>query len=240
MTPASGDAESTLSSTITFEQPSAARTALLLDNTQLNNVPIQVSAGASLDDLQHNAEHDLSTEPSQEDKPRTAIVAEYLAHGYVLGDRVLQRSIDFDAKHGYSKRFTNFINDLNNKHKVADKSRAMDSTYGISTKATQGYNTVTRYLETALNTPTGQKVRTFYEEGQKQVLDIHAEARRLADLKAAEEAKNKPAGEASGSTSTEKGGEQLPGYTPGAGSTSTSEKVVRFIRHQLSRRAAVN
>jgi len=60
----------------------------------------------------------------------------------------------------------------------------MDSTYGITNKANQGYNTITRYFETALNTPTGQKVRAFYEKGSKQVLDIHTEARRLADLRA--------------------------------------------------------
>jgi hypothetical protein len=39
------------------------------------------------------------------------------------------------------------------------------------------------YFEKASNTPTGQKIVKFYEEGTKQVQDIHAEALRLAELK---------------------------------------------------------
>lgn len=34
-----------------------------------------------------------------------------------------------------------------------------------------------------MGTPTGQKLAHFYTQGDKQVRDIHAEARRLADLK---------------------------------------------------------
>lgn len=40
------------------------------------------------------------------------------------------------------------------------------------------------YFEKALNTPTGQRVREYYLQGDKQVRDVHNEARRLADLKA--------------------------------------------------------
>jgi hypothetical protein len=34
-----------------------------------------------------------------------------------------------------------------------------------------------------MGTPTGQRVRSFYEVGNQQVMDVHNEARRLADLK---------------------------------------------------------
>ena len=169
-TPASGAPEAPPSATITFEQPSAARTALLLDNTLLSGAPIHVSATASLDDLQHEA-HDNTDPttgvPTQEEKPRTAIFAEYLAHGYHIGDKVLQRAIDIDEKRGISGRFRKFLADLDNKHKVSDKSRAMDTTYGVSDKANQGYNTVARYLDQALSTPTGQKIHSFYLDGKK-------------------------------------------------------------------------
>ena len=40
------------------------------------------------------------------------------------------------------------------------------------------------YFEQALGTPTGQRVRNFYASGNKQVMDVHNEARRLADMKA--------------------------------------------------------
>ncbi|EPS43529.1 hypothetical protein H072_2467 [Dactylellina haptotyla CBS 200.50] len=191
VTPASGDPDATLSATITFEQPSAARTALLLDNTQLSGSPINVSASATLDDLEHeaHAHDDLTGEPPQEDKPRTAIIAEYLAHGYHMGDKVLQRAIEFDKQKGIYSRFQKFLTELDNKHKVTDKSRAMDSTYGVSDKATQGYNTVTRYLDQALSTAPGQRIHKFYQVGEKQVLDIHNEAMRLKKMKADEERK---------------------------------------------------
>lgn len=48
----------------------------------------------------------------QEDKPKTAIVCELLAHGYLLGDEVTKRALDFDKKHGYSGKFASFLADL--------------------------------------------------------------------------------------------------------------------------------
>lgn len=56
------------------------------------------------------------------------------------------------------------------------------------------------YFEKALGTPTGQKLANFYTSGDKQVRDIHAEARRLADLKSGkgEGEKGSSGGSASG------------------------------------------
>jgi hypothetical protein len=42
---------------------------------------------------------------------------------------------------------------------------------------------LTSYYEKAAGTPTGKKFANFYTQTQRQVLDIHNEARRLADLK---------------------------------------------------------
>ncbi|KAF3927031.1 hypothetical protein ABW21_db0206819 [Orbilia brochopaga] len=185
VTPASSAADALLSATITFEQPSAARTALLLDNTQLAGSAIQVAAAASLSDLSNDADGaNPDADIEQEHKPRTAILAEYLANGYVLGDKVLQRGIEFDNKNGISARFKKFLADLDSRHKVSDKSRAMDQSYGISDRASQGYSTLTRYFDSALETPTGKKVHAFYDGASKQVLDIHNEALRLKNLKA--------------------------------------------------------
>ncbi|EWC47078.1 hypothetical protein DRE_03447 [Drechslerella stenobrocha 248] len=222
VTPTSKDIDAPLSATISFEQPSAAKTALLLDNTQLSGVPIYVSAAASLSDLQNEAEaagtsaHDEGV-PRQEDKPRTAILAEYLAHGYVIGDKVLQRGIEFDEKNGISSRFRKFLADIDDRHKVSDKSRAMDDTYGISKGATQGYNTVARYLDTALTTPVGQKVHAFYETTVKEVQDIHNEALRLKSLKE---------GAAEGSTTETPADAAAAPDAPVASTSTPAEKVV--------------
>jgi hypothetical protein len=88
----------------------AAKTALLLDNTQLGSTHVQVSSatGSNEDDGTHyttQGERD-SDEITQEEKPRSRIIAEYLAHGYAITDQATQRAIDLDHKHGMSVLLT--------------------------------------------------------------------------------------------------------------------------------------
>jgi hypothetical protein len=86
VTPTSNDTNATKSATVTFEKETAAKTALLLDNTQLGPSQVTVKSAASLGDLAGTAKGEESAEEhhvAQEDKPRSRIVAEYLAHGYV-------------------------------------------------------------------------------------------------------------------------------------------------------------
>ena len=167
---------------------SAAKTALLLDNTQLGHSQVHVSSAAGIEELaksgsgaDHSAqdEHDIS----QEDKPRSRILAEYLAHGYTISDKTIQNAIALDNKHGISTRFTNALRDFDSKFKATDKAKGIDASYGITEKANAGWRGMTSYFEKALGTPTGQKLASFYTQSDKQVRDIHAEARRLADLK---------------------------------------------------------
>jgi hypothetical protein len=182
-------ADSAKSATVTFEKESAAKTALLLDNTQLGPSQVQVTSASSLDDLASSAkdaagvhdgdEHDIS----QDDKPRTRIVAEYLAHGYVLSDNALQQAIALDNKHGISARFTNALAAFDQKFKATDKAKGIDNTYKVTDKATTVWQGLQSYFDKAVDTPTGQKLVAFYTQGNKQVQDIHAEARRLADIK---------------------------------------------------------
>lgn len=192
VTPASDASDSPQSATVTFEKETAAKTALLLDNTQLGSSQVQVSSAANLDDLagkqSSSASGDTSaTDPndlSQEDKPRSRIVAEYLAHGYTISDNAIQRAIALDNKHGVSNRFTTALVNFDSKVKATDRAKGIDASYGISEKASRGWAGLSSYFEKAVNTPTGQKLAAFYEQSDKQVRDIHAEARRLADLKA--------------------------------------------------------
>merc|ERR1711981_979857 len=160
--------------TVTFEKETAAKTALLLDNTQLGATQVQVSSatGSNDDDGSHftqNTERD-SDEITQEEKPRARIAAEYIAHGYVLGDQAIQKAIDLDTKHGVSNRFLSTLTNL-------------DQKYHATQKANNLLTGLTSYFEKAAGTPTGQKLVNFYTQSSKQVQDIHAEARRLADLK---------------------------------------------------------
>ncbi|KLU81517.1 hypothetical protein MAPG_00604 [Magnaporthiopsis poae ATCC 64411] len=180
----------TKSATVVFQKETAAKTALLLNNTQLGPSHISVtSSSESLQDDAHqekcNAERD-SDEITQEEKPRSRILAEYLAHGYVVGDAALQSAIELDHKHGVSARFLGTLTNLDQKYHARDRAKTADQSYGITSRANSLLTGLSSYFEKAANTPTGKRVVDFYTQSQRQVQDIHNEARRLANLKTEE------------------------------------------------------
>ncbi|KAK5128431.1 hypothetical protein LTR85_003099 [Meristemomyces frigidus] len=187
VTPESDSSDSSKSATVTFEKETAAKTALLLDNTQLGPAQVHVTSAANLDQASGGKSAGSADEPSddiaQEDKPRSRIVAEYLAHGYVLSDSVVQRALQMDQQHGVSNRFISTLNAFDQKTKASEKAQAVDQKYNVSARAGAGWQGMMSYFEKASSTPTGQKLRSFYEQGQKQVLDVHNEAKHLAALK---------------------------------------------------------
>ncbi|KAH8666523.1 hypothetical protein BX600DRAFT_435925 [Xylariales sp. PMI_506] len=177
-------ADGTKDATVIFEKETAARTAQLLNNTQLGGSQISVTPEDAGEDHGPTTNADRDTdEITQEEKPRSRIVAEYLAHGYVLGDAALQRALDLDQKHGVTNKFLSTLQQFDTKYHATDRAKATDQSYGITKKATNIFNNFNSYFEKASNTPTGQKLVQFYTEGSRQVQDIHAEARRLAELK---------------------------------------------------------
>ncbi|KAI9719794.1 MAG: hypothetical protein M1812_003282 [Candelaria pacifica] len=193
VTPASDASDSPQSATVNFEKATAAKTALLLDSTQLGSSEVQVSSAANLDDIapsKGTTSEDSSKDGqdiAQEDKPRSRIVAEYLAHGYTISDKAIQNAISLDSKHGVSTRFTTALSNFDSKYKVSDKAKSVDANYGITNKAYSGWQGLNSYFEKAAGTPTGQRVRQFYTQTDRQVRDIHTEARRLADIKGGKE-----------------------------------------------------
>lgn len=163
------------------------KTALLLNNTKLgpNEIAVTSASGVTDDDGSHyakNVERD-SDELTQEEKPRTRIFAEYLAHGYVVGDVAINRAIELDQKHGVSTRFVTTLQNLDKKYHASDRAKATDQSYGITQRANSFLTGISSYFEKASNTPTGKKIVNFYTNGSRQVQDIHAEAQRLAELK---------------------------------------------------------
>lgn len=127
-----------------------------------------------------------------------AVAAEYLAKGYVLSDNVLQRAIEIDSKNGISKRFLAFLQSLDQSAgtRVAGEGHTLSS--HVTTKAQpvvsdaitraktfdeqKGISkTASGYYASAIHSPFGQKVLAFYSTTSKQVVDIHEEARRIAD-----------------------------------------------------------
>ncbi len=175
----------TKTATVTFEKDTAAKTALLLHNTQLGpNHIVVTGAGGSDEEAPHHANAERDTdEITQEEKPRSRIFAEYLAHGYVVGDAALQRAIELDHQHGVSSRFLSTLQNLDKKYHATDRAKSADQSYGITHRANSLLSGLGSYFEKATNTPTGKRIVKFYTESQRQVQDIHTEARRLAELK---------------------------------------------------------
>jgi len=173
------------SATVTFEKETAAKTALLLDNTQLGPSQVHVTASSSgpTSSTTRETESENEHEVAQEDKPRSRILAEYLAHGYVISDKVIERGLALDQQHGISNKFTTALKNFDEKYKATDKTRSIDQQYGVTNRAIGAWAGLNSYFDKAINTPNGQKLRDFYVQSSKQVLDVHNEARHLANLK---------------------------------------------------------
>lgn len=152
---------------------------------------MHVEAAQTLDEMapkstatpSESAKEEPENQIAQEDKPRSRIVAEYLAHGYALSDTAIQKAIALDQKHGFSSRFTAALSSFDKKYNASDRARGFDESYKLSDRAATGWRGLNHYFEKAMDTPSGRRLRDFYAQTDKQVRDIHNEARRLADLK---------------------------------------------------------
>jgi hypothetical protein len=180
------------------------RTALMLNGGTLDGAHLEVTssspaaADSSVLPAAASGSSPVGTEFDQEDKPKAAIAAEYLAHGYTIGDHIIQKAIDVDQKQGISSRFLAFLGQVDKKagerlvgegqtlssrlhdqaHTTYVKAREADQQRGVS-------STFLNYYSKALATPVGQRVSQFYNEASKTVLDVHEEAKRLAQQKKA-------------------------------------------------------
>jgi hypothetical protein len=182
---------------------------------------VQVSSAKSIDEIagdkSASAEEakDGDHHIEQEQKPRARIIAEYLAHGYAISDNVVERALAADKQNGYSSKFMSYLNNFDQKTQATQKAQVVDQKLGVSSKGYAAFNIMTSYFDKAASTPTGQKLRAFYEQGNKTVMDVHNEARHLADLK-----KQKPASEegAASAEAQEKPKEAVTGEKSGSDS----------------------
>ncbi|KAL2162260.1 hypothetical protein VTH06DRAFT_7173 [Thermothelomyces fergusii] len=186
----------TKSATVSFEKETAARTALLLNHTKLGGNEITVAGdkvstppppspreGAAAEAGEGGAGGDGASVLTQEEKPRSRILAEILAHGYLVADQGLQKAIALDEQHNITARFVRTLRQLDERTRATDHARAADASYGITQRASSLLTGLGSYFEKASNTPTGRRIVEFYTTSQRQVQDIHNEARRLAELK---------------------------------------------------------
>jgi hypothetical protein len=111
--------------------------------------------------------------------------------------------VDLDSGatgYGITERFLRFFNPLKDRvttaasphvERAQQKFAEVDQKQGLSLKAQAGLIVGRKYYSAALASPFGAKVHQFYTSAQKNALDIHEEAKRIA------EAKKKEAGGAS-------------------------------------------
>ena len=165
------------------EEGEFARFAAQVRGRDVNEVRKEIDEEIRQLNQQRKAAMRDSDEITQEMKPRSRILAEYLAHGYVVGDATIEQAIELDKKHEVSSRFLDTLQNLDKKYHATDRAKATDQTYGISQRANSIFGGLNSYFEQAKDTPTGKRVAKFYLLGSKEVQDIHNEARRLAELK---------------------------------------------------------
>lgn len=170
---------------ILFERESAAKTAVLLSNALIDESHITVeSYFPSTGEPQK--EHAVD-DHTQEAKPKSNIMAEILASGYVLTDNVVAKGVEFDSKYAFTKRIQDYLTklsstaqQLDDKYKVSDKATEVDNKYNIQQRTKTTAETAQNKAHELLQTETGQKVSTFADQIMKQVQAVHNEALRIA------------------------------------------------------------
>lgn len=199
---------------IVFTSEKALDTALLLNEAELDGLPIVVEEEKlpeygdvpNKETTDNKVQSDVTKtgdssydDISQEEKPKLAILAQLLASGYKLSDDLIDRAIKIDKKKGFSAKFKSFLGDLDSKYL---HTQDPELTAGQSINKAQGsYNSLSalisklsylqklqHYYEKAQAHPYGAKIHDFYKSVAKEVKDVHAEATRLYNLKKAESA----------------------------------------------------
>ncbi len=146
----------------------------------ISNVAVSVGQpGATVKHSEsHGTGHDSDDDVPQEVKPKAAVLAQYLAQGYVLSDIAIKKGLEIDKKKGFSNKFKSFITNLDDKYKIQDQktnlTRKAEATY--QNKYSSKFN---KYFESE----NGSKVKTFYTNVVTDTKQIHEEAKKIAEAK---------------------------------------------------------
>lgn len=196
---------------IHFERESAAKTATLLSNGKhLIQSSIKDDfwqCTLALIDQSHiivshyfessvpKEESSLTEEKSQESKPKSRIVAEILANGYILQDQVVAKGLEYDSKYhlstrlgGYLSALTSNVKQMDDKYRIWDKAIEIDSKFKIQEKVHHATQTAHTTAQAALHSPTGQKVHDLANQTLAQIAAVHYEAKKIQNEKLASHA----------------------------------------------------
>lgn len=209
---------------VNFELEKALSTALLLNDAELDSVPIAVHeetppSYASIPDKREVDDNKIQSQDAadnatitgdkeyddilQEEKPKLAILAQLLALGYLVSDDLIRRAVKFDNEKGYTSKFKSFLTDLDQKYvgsqepgttanKGLNKAQSKFASLQQSFQGLSYQQKLQHYFDKASNHPFGIKVHDFYKLLSKEVQDVHAEAKRLYELKRADRTEANP------------------------------------------------
>ncbi|CAO3589041.1 unnamed protein product [Absidia cylindrospora] len=131
-------------------------------------------------------------EQQQDKKTVSNIMAELLSSGYILGDQVLAKGIDFDHRYGVREKVQHYFDQIrqnlqqwNEQYRVTDKANQMEQKMGLQQKQKDAQD----WLQ---NNPTGQKVSGLISQFSQHITDLHSEARRLVSVRQNEAQQQKP------------------------------------------------
>ncbi|KAG0679777.1 hypothetical protein C6P40_005166 [Pichia californica] len=197
--------EKTKSIQVEFEKASAVSTALLLNGAEFEGSSIEVTEPAGQNSVSGNKEintdekeHTDGSDIDQESKPKSTVIAELLANGYILQSSLVEKAVDFDKQNGISDRFRNFISGLDDKYHLQDKNKQLmdqantrlgqaydqaNTSWNLESHWNQGVRTLNSYLDKFKNDKYGSQVHDFYTKTTNDVKAVNDEALRLAELK---------------------------------------------------------
>lgn len=179
---------------VTFEKSSAISTALLLNGAEFEGSVIEIKElGGEKDSETSTSDKETKADDAdidQESKPKSAVIAELLANGYVLQSSLIERAIQFDKEKGISDKFNDFIKGLDEKYhiheknqQVAEQTNNLYNDWGIEKRWNDGMRSLNTYIDKFKKDKYGSQVHGFYKNVANDVKSVNDEALRLAELK---------------------------------------------------------
>ncbi|KAJ2617383.1 Protein vip1 [Coemansia sp. RSA 1365] len=177
---------------IKFEEPGAAETALLLSHALIDCETIEVTPlfpeatpatppsgpGAAQGQQQppQVSRSGTAADVNYEGKPALYVAHELLAAGHILGERVLARASQFDAKYRVSDRTQTQARSMDSQYKFSNYLQQWDDKFKISNRAKEAYNKLQ-------SNSVGQKVILTVNDAYQSALQLSRDARDIAERK---------------------------------------------------------
>lgn len=169
------------SALVWFEREPAAKTATLLTNALIDDSHITVEAYFKDAIPTGDEVHD----ESQEGKPKSKIIAEYLAAGYQLQDQVIAKGLEYDQKYNLSDKVKAYLAQLQETVKQLDEKYKLTETVTAKAGEIDNKYQVQDKVKQVQQHPVAQRVQDIASTTYAQVLAVHEQAKLIAAEKKA-------------------------------------------------------